>query len=132
MGTPGVPFNIPKSRILEIIKKKKGVVTQICSALKIDWKTYHKHIYKNPELKEALDIARQDYDETICDLAETTLMRVLKQQEDLSASISSAKFVLNNKGKSRGYTPPNAHRDLSEDEKRQLKEIAKSMHPEDE
>jgi broad-specificity NMP kinase len=105
MGTPGVPFNIPKSRILETIKKKKGVVTQICLELDIAYDTYAKHIKSDPELKSAIDVARNDYDETICDLAETALMRALNQEQDLSASLSSAKFVLNNKGKKRGYSP---------------------------
>jgi hypothetical protein len=106
MGTPGVPFNIKKSRILESIKKKKGVVTQILLDLDIAYDTYAKHIRDNPELKEAIDSARNDFDDTICDMAETALMRSLKQEQDLSASLSSAKFVLNNKGKKRGYSAP--------------------------
>lgn len=106
MGTSGVPFSIPKSRILECIKKKKGVVTQICAELEIAFDTYAKHIRDNPELKKAIDDARNDFDTTICDMAETALMRALNQKDDLPSALSSAKFVLNNKGRSRGYCPP--------------------------
>ena len=114
MGTPGVPFNIPRKRILESIKAKKGVVTQICADLGIAYDTYYKNIKSNAEYKEAIDNARNDYDTTICDMAETALMRALNQKEDLSASLSSAKFVLNNKGKSRGYSaiPAQQNNDL--------------------
>lgn len=107
MGTPGVPFNIPKIVIVECIKKKKGIVTQICKSLDIAFDTFYKHIASDPDMKEVLDTARNDYDTTLCDMAETALMRALNQSEDLSASLSSAKFVLNNKGKNRGYNPPN-------------------------
>lgn len=105
MGTSGVPFNIPKKRIIESIKKKKGVVSQICDDLDICYDTYSKHIKTNPEYKDAIDSARNNFDTTICDMAETALMRALNQVEDMSASLSSAKFVLNNKGKNRGYSP---------------------------
>ena len=104
MGTSGVPFNIPKKVIIESIKKKKGVVTQICADLDICHDTYLKHIKPNPEYKEIIDSARNDYSTTICDMAETALMRALNQKDDLSSALSSAKFVLNNKGKDRGYS----------------------------
>jgi len=106
MGTSGVPFNIPKLRIIESIKKKKGVVTQICADLDISFPTYAKHIRDNPDLKQAIDDARNDFDTTICDMAETVLMLAMKQKDDMPSSLSSAKFVLNNKGRNRGYNPP--------------------------
>lgn len=106
MGTPGVPWKAPKSVILECIKNRKGVVTHICADLHIAYDTYAKHIKNDPELKEAIDTARNDYETTLCDMAETALMRALNQKDDLSAAISSAKFVLNNRGRKRGYTPP--------------------------
>lgn len=130
MGTRGVPFNIAEKRIIESIKKKKGVVTQICADLGICYDTYSKHIKTNTKYKQAIDDARNDFDTTICDMAETALMRALNQKEDLSSSLSSAKFVLNNKGKSRGYSPLSQTAVLSEvgvnDLLRGIKEISEN------
>lgn len=107
MGTPGVPFDIPREHIVETIKKKKGVVMQILQSLDIAYDTYAEHIKSDPELKKILDRARNDYDEHICDLSETVLMKALNQ-DDLGHALGSAKFVLNNKGRSRGYSPINS------------------------
>jgi hypothetical protein len=35
------------------------------------------------------------------------------RQEDMGNALKSAFFILNNKGKSRGYTPPNAPQEIS-------------------
>lgn len=105
MGTQGVPITVTKSQITEAIKKKKGVGAQICQHFDISYDTFYKLI-KKYNLKDELQVARNDFDETICDMAETALMRALNQKEDLSSSLSSAKFVLNNKGRKRGYYPP--------------------------
>lgn len=107
MGTPGVPFNIPKEVILEAIKTRKGVITHICKDLSSAHGTLIKHINADSDLKAALDAARHEYDDILCDVAEGTMLYTAGQREDLSAAISACKFVLNNKGKKRGYTPPN-------------------------
>jgi len=111
MGTPGVPWKMAKSRILEVIKKKKGVVAQICKELDIAFETYVKHIKNKEEFKEAIDNARNDYDTTIADMAENALMRGL-QDEDPNAYLKSAMYVLNNKGRDRGYNHPEAQKQV--------------------
>ena len=112
MGTPGVPLNIPRERIVQSIKKKKGIVTQICSDLDIDYHTYQKHIRDNPELKSMIDRARHDYKETICDMAETALMRAINQKEDLNIAAKYSQYVLNNMGQGRGYNHPEAQKQV--------------------
>ena len=106
MGTPGVPWNVPKRRILETIKARKGVITYVCKDLDAAHETVLRHINKDPELKAALDAARNEYDDDICDRAEDILLHAVTQREDLSSGLRAAQFVLNNKGRKRGYIPP--------------------------
>lgn len=106
MAIAGIPFDIPPARIVQSIKSQKGVVTGICKELDICWHTYAKHIRDVPEYKELIELARHDYDDTLCDLAENALARALRQEEDMSASLKAAQFVLNNRGRKRGYKPP--------------------------
>lgn len=106
MGTSGVPWNVPKNRIIEAIKAKRGVLTHVCKELDAAHETVLRHINKDPELKAVLDAARHEYDDLICDLSENTLLYAVSQKEDLSNGIRAAQFVLNNKGRKRGYTPP--------------------------
>lgn len=105
MGTPGVPFSKTKADILEAIKKAKGIVTHISQLLDCSYETFYVRMRADPEIKEALAKAREEFDENLLDLAEHSLVRAMKQQEDIGNAISSAKYVLNNKGKSRGYSP---------------------------
>lgn len=116
MGTQGVPWNVPKSRILESIRAKKGVITHICKDLDVHYDTVTRHIKKDPELQEALDLARNEYDDLICDMSENTLLYAVSQREDLSSGIRAAQFVLNNKGRKRGYTPPSVNPDQGKQE----------------
>lgn len=105
MGTQGVPLNKTKSDILEAIKKGKGIVTHIAQLLDCSYETFYVRMRADPEIKAALAKAREEFDENLLDLAEHSLVRAMKQQEDIGNAISSAKYVLNNKGKSRGYSP---------------------------
>lgn len=118
MGTPGVPLDIPKSVIVETIKKRKGVMTHISKDLNISQTTAYKHFNADPELKQLLSEERNSYDEYLCDKAESVLVYALNKCEtDLSSALGASKYVLNNKGKSRGYSlkpDPNTQSD-SED-----------------
>lgn len=106
MGTPGVPFNVPKAVILESIKKRQGVIVNISKDLDVCYETCLKHIRLDQELSDELDRQRNAYKEELCDLAENTLKSALIQTKDLPSALSSSKFVLNNLGRKRGYTPP--------------------------
>ena len=106
MGTPGVPFNIDKATIVETIKKRKGVITHICKDLHVCHGTMLKHINLDPELKELLDETRHEFSESLCDMAENTLAFAMNNRDtDPGNALGSAKFILNNLGKKRGYAP---------------------------
>ena len=105
MGTQGVPIDIPKSSLISSIKKRKGVLTHVCKDLDITHPTAHKLINADPDLKQLLAEERNSYDEYLCDKAESVLVYALnKCESDLSNALGASKFILNNKGKNRGYS----------------------------
>ena len=112
MGTAGVPFNIPRDHIVQLIKKKKGVITQICKDLDICYHTFKKHVLSDPELKKLVAEGRNDYKQTICDMSENALMRALNQDQDLGISVKAAQYVLNNQGHHLGYNHPEAQKQV--------------------
>jgi len=109
MGTQGVEFKKTKSEICESIKKHKGRLTKVAKEFNICYQTIRNHTDKFPELVELIKNLRQDRDENLLDEAEDTIQDALEgRSQDMGSALKSAFFVLNNKGKSRGYTPPNA------------------------
>jgi hypothetical protein len=103
MGTPGVPWEGTKVQILASIKKQHGRVTYVAKELNCDYITVKKRIDADPELTKALADARSGFGETLLDMSESALMRGLTN-EDPNAYLKSAFYVLNNKGKERGYS----------------------------
>lgn len=107
MGTSGVPLNIPKSVIIDTLKREKGRISYACKALDICSQSLRNLINADPELIELLSILRHDFETALLDKAESTLIYAMEQNEkDLTNSLKSTFFVLNNKGKPRGYFPP--------------------------
>jgi len=105
MGTPGVTSSITKSQIVKCIKNRKGVGARICEDLNVCYQTFYKLIEKY-DLKDELQRERNAFAETMCDVAESVLMRGMVQTQELGNALSAAKYVLNNKGRNRGYYPP--------------------------
>ena len=106
MGTSGVPWNVPKAKIIESIKKFKGRLTYACEELDCAYVTLQKAIKADPELIALVDELRQGYDTKLLDAAESYLVTAMDQKGDLGNGLKAAFFVLNNKGKERGYVPP--------------------------
>ena len=105
MGTPGVPLNLPPGAIAASIKKNKGVGSKICKELDIHHSTFIEHVRADPVLVKLLDDARHDRLEERLDDAENTLDECKNQRQELSVALKSAMYLLNNRGKSRGYAP---------------------------
>lgn len=112
MGTPGVAFNKEKSEIVESIKKHKGRLTKVAKEFNVCYETIRKYTDPYPDIVALIKNLREDREENLLDEAEDTLEDAMKfRVDDMGSALKSAFFVLNNKGKSRGYTPPNAHQD---------------------
>ena len=109
MGTPGVKFDRPKSEIVEAIIKNNGKLTKVAKQLRCCYETVRKYTDDDPEIVQLIHNLRQEYDENLCDLAEDTLTDAMDARVgDMANALKSAFFVLNNKGRNRGYNPPQA------------------------
>lgn len=107
MGTPGVPFDATKEQILSAIKESGGRFLRIAALLGYADNTVRAHIYADPELMQAIKDARKTRDEGLLDGAEDALKKALDKADlDINAALKSAFYVLNNKGKDRGYASP--------------------------
>jgi hypothetical protein len=126
MGTQGVPLSYDRSYICEIIKKRKGVITHICEDLDVSHAAILRYIKNDPDLDQLLKEARHHYSDTLCDLAEGTLLFTVGQREDLTAALRSAQFILNNQGRNRGYTPPTMQA-AGEEQRVDLKNMSEAM-----
>ena len=104
----GVPWELDTSIILDAVKKAKGRVSHVAKALDVSPQTIYRRMAKDPEIKEALDEARNAFDLTMLDAAENTLMLAIsKADEDINNALKSTFFILNNKGEERGYSHSN-------------------------
>ena len=80
--------------ILEAIKDSGGIMSTIARRLGVNWHTADSWIRESGELMEAL----KDEKETILDMAESTLLKRIKEGDE-----QSAKWYLSKIGKLRGY-----------------------------
>jgi transposase-like protein len=80
--------------ILEAIKDSGGIMSTIARKLGVTWHTADSWIRDSGELMEAL----KDEKETILDMAESTLLKRIKEGDE-----QSAKWYLSKIGKLRGY-----------------------------
>ena len=80
--------------ILEAIKGSGGIMSTIARKLDVTWHTADSWIRESGELMEAL----KDEKETILDMAESTVLKRIKEGDE-----QSAKWYLSKIGKHRGY-----------------------------
>jgi transposase-like protein len=80
--------------ILEAIKDSGGIMSTIARKLGVTWHTADSWFRESGELMEAL----KDEKETILDMAESTVLKRIKEGDE-----QSAKWYLSKIGKLRGY-----------------------------
>ena len=106
MGTPGVPWDVPEVTIVAALKKHMGKVTYAAADLKCCAMTLRRYLRNNPHLNDLVADLRIDLDHMLCDSAEHVLGALLDNaRKDATNALKSAMYVLNNKGKERGYQP---------------------------
>lgn len=105
MGTQGVATTVTEKALRDAIKRRRGVAAKVQDDLEIGHNTFYKLIDRF-KLKDLLSEERNAYAERLCDIAESVLMNGMLQTEDLGSALGAAKYVLNNKGRERGYYPP--------------------------
>lgn len=105
MATPGSKWTVKKSAIVEALKEKKGRLTYVARHFNVKYETLKKKIDADPELIELVSNLRNDFENTILDMAENCVaVAIGNQKEDPSNALKSAFYVLNSKGKSRGWS----------------------------
>lgn len=104
MATMGTEWIYDKAKIVERLKEAKGRITVACKLLEVDYSTLKKVIDKEPELEEVLKNLRNNFESTILDMAENTVMRAMRRAEDdPNNALKSAMFTLNSRGKAKGW-----------------------------
>lgn len=83
-----------KKRLIEAMTKSLGIVTQACTAAKLDRKTYYDYYNNDPEFKKEID----DIQNIAIDFVEGKLMQNINEGD-----VTSSIFYLKTKGKNRGY-----------------------------
>lgn len=110
MAISGTPWPEPKENIINAIKEFKGVITKVAKYFNVTPLTIYNKMRSDPDVKQAVEDARTNYETNLVDLAEDTLLYTLsKRDEDPANALKSTFFVLNNKGKDRGYNRENYH-----------------------
>lgn len=87
--------NYTKEEVLNAIEKTHGFINEVARELKCNWHTAHKVINQHEETRQALE----EKSEIILDKAEGNIYNAVE-----SGDISLSKWILQTKGKARGYT----------------------------
>lgn len=104
MATSGTPWIIEKDKIVEELKKTAGRMTHTARNLGVSYMTLQKKVKEDPEIEKLVSDLRNNYEETMLDIAEDTIAYAMgMRREDLTNANKAAFFVLNSKGASRGY-----------------------------
>lgn len=107
MGVQGVPRGFDQTTISEAIITGKGRMNKIAETLQCAISTAREYIALYPECVKLLQNERNKRDENLLNGAEDTLQYAIDNHKiDVNAALKSSFFVLNNKGKLRGYIAP--------------------------
>jgi len=88
-----------KTELLDAIKDSNGIISTIAKRLNVSWDTARKYIKKDADAVQAYENERNG----VLDLAENVIIDALQKND-----ISTAKWILQIKGKSRGYAGTDA------------------------
>lgn len=105
MGTPGVPWDMPKETIVEVLKRNKGRVNPSSKQLCCSPTTLYRFIDRDPEVQELVEyLQRWGHDERTDD-SEDILDKALKDA-DIKVALTAAFYHLNTSkyAKKRGWT----------------------------
>jgi hypothetical protein len=87
-------INYTEDEILAAIKGSGGIMSTVAKRLNCHWTTADRNIKINENAKRAME----DENESILDLAESVLIKSVREGD-----MPSVFYYLNNKGKKRGY-----------------------------
>jgi hypothetical protein len=94
---------IKKEIIIEAIQAKNGNVTAVANHFSITRERVYHYLRKYPEISQALDEVRNLNEEHDLDVAEFVVRNTLLMKDNPRLRFESAKYILDNKGKRRGW-----------------------------
>lgn len=128
MATRGSPWKVEKTAIIASIKKNMGVLTRCAKEFNVNPETFRNKVNSDPELVELLQSERNSFETTMLDMAEGNLMYAMGlQKSDINAALKSTFYVLNNKGRERGYQRIKGDEDGSENPVEALKKYIREF-----
>ena len=90
---------IRKKDLLVAIQKSGGKITAVANHFQVTNKTIYNYIEKDQQIADAVDDARHQFDENLCDIAESKLLNAVK-----AGAVWAVRFSLLGKGKDRGHS----------------------------
>ncbi len=104
MGTPGVPWVVTKEQLQQALKDHKGKISYVAKYFNVGYRCARRRIESDPELVQLMSDLRNEFEQTILDIAESTVAKTMtKLEEDTTNALKSAFFVLNSRGRERGW-----------------------------
>ena len=105
MATSGIAWNPPKETIITVLKECKGVLTHAAKKFDVTPLTLRRKVQQDDELVELLKNLREDYETVMLDMAENCVAFAMSQQTKRpEQALKASFFVLNSKGKTRGWS----------------------------
>lgn len=95
---------VTKERLLAAIPGTCGVISRICRKLDCRYTTYWNRMDRWPqETRDEVLAAIAAEKERFVDVAESTVLRSMRQTDDKKTALSAGKFVLTTRGQHRGW-----------------------------
>jgi len=89
---------LDRQLLIDVILAKKGKITAVAQALSVSRFAIYEAAKRWSTVQQAIDEARNDFDDTLLDLAEVKLMTAVQKGE-----VWAIRYSLDKKGQKRGY-----------------------------
>lgn len=126
MGLQGVPFNVSKKKMIEMLELCRGNLHEVARRLGYRPNTIRMAI-ERMNLRPKVEQERSHVPDEYCDIAETVLERCMKDEKDNRTALAAAQFVLNNHGKKRGYAHPSTQAPIPTEKPKEMAELFRAM-----
>src|SRR6478736_3820857 len=108
MGIPGKPLHLTKDEIVDALVKENGRIIHAAHSLGINPDTLYKYFKKNPDMWDALDEIRKNYNRyerhVKIESSKSVLDKLLEKVETHpSTALRAAMYYLDNLGNQEGY-----------------------------
>jgi hypothetical protein len=101
----GIPFEMTENNMEDLILNNDGNCVKIAKHCKVSPQTIYRWFHNHPKMDKVLTDARNSQYECDLDLGEHVLRHCMnKVEENSGRALEAAKYLLNARGKKRGWT----------------------------